>query len=191
MDFAQFCFVANRLAAHTKQAAPEPGGLSNIVNGLPPAAIGAILGGGAGLVTGAFSDKPGSMLRHGLIGAGLGAGVGYGGDKLLTFLKALQMQRETGQAAADGKQLPAPSSNRLAAPLTPQEILAPQPQAEGKIDWNGEGGNLGTWDTNSGELGDMSPRPVPPGLAAPASWDSPAAPAELTGKSPLDQFSTL
>lgn len=47
-----------------------------------PVATGALGGAGLGALSGLFSDRSGSVLRNALIGGGLGAGLGYGYDKL-------------------------------------------------------------------------------------------------------------
>jgi hypothetical protein len=127
MDFAEFCHVANLVLRHRKQAAgADEGGLAGALASLSPEAmnslIGAGVGGTAGLVTGAFSDRPGSMLRHGLVGAGLGAGVGYGGTKLMDWL---------GSQQGEGVSIPGSrgAETAQAAALTPQEILKPQAPA--------------------------------------------------------------
>src|SRR6187402_2676959 len=61
-------------------------GLAASLSALPPAAKGALLGGGIGAVSGLFSSTPGSVLRRGLIGAGLGGAAGYGGSKLMDWM---------------------------------------------------------------------------------------------------------
>ncbi len=95
-SFCDFCLVANSVTLLSKQAntLPGDGGLLGSLSNLPAPALGALVGGGAGLVTGALSDKPGSMLRHALMGAGLGGLAGWGGPKLMDYVRRMKEKNE-------------------------------------------------------------------------------------------------
>lgn len=72
-----------------------------------PVATGALGGAGIGALSGLFSDRSGSVLRNALIGGGLGAGLGYGYDKLQGFnnnqalLRQLQAEAPRGAENSD------------------------------------------------------------------------------------------
>lgn len=106
-SFCDFCLVANSLEMLSKEATAGPGegGLLGALSNLPAPALGALIGGGAGAVSGIFSDKPGSILRNGLIGAGLGAGAGWAGPKLLDMVQGFGKGQPFSQAEGDNAAL--------------------------------------------------------------------------------------
>lgn len=164
MRFDQFCSVSNLVLSHYKQAEGSEGGLMGVLKALPAPALGALLGGGAGLVTGAFSDQPGSMLRHGLIGAGLGAGVGYGGSKLMEYLN------RTGAAPALPYQPNTPLSKAVVAPPKPS-LAAPDASSGAKDSFKSLTGLPEKTDQLAGAFDEMRnpSKEAPFGLSSPAA----------------------